>query len=95
MKAIVPRPRAHATPSARAEPGADLGHSDSYLGDDMTNGTVMKPTYLTAQLRESAPYLQEAGWQQTATLLVAAAAEIEKLQARLSAPKRTPCREKQ
>ena len=40
-----------------------------------------KTTYLSAQLRESAPYLQDAGWRQTADLLLAAADEIETLRA--------------
>ena len=44
---------------------------------------VSKPSYLTAQLRESVPYLQDAGWRQTATLLLAAADEIEGLRSRL------------
>jgi hypothetical protein len=44
---------------------------------------VKKPTYLSAQLRESAPYLRDAGWGQTATLLLAAADEIETLRQRL------------
>ena len=39
-------------------------------------------TYLTAQLRESAPYLADAGWRQTADLLLAAAAEIDELRRR-------------
>ena len=38
-----------------------------------------KATHLTAQLLESAPYLAEAGWHQTAQLLTAAATEIERL----------------
>ena len=44
---------------------------------------MSKPSYLTAQLRESVPYLQDAGWRQTATLLLAAADEIEELRSRL------------
>jgi hypothetical protein len=44
-----------------------------------------KSSYLTAQLRESAPYLRDAGWHQTAQLLVAAADEIEALRAQLRA----------
>ena len=44
---------------------------------------VEKPTYLTAQLRESAPYLRDAGWRETSTLLLAAADEIESLRAQL------------
>ena len=39
----------------------------------------MNTTYLTAQLRESAPYVQDAGWHQTAALMIAAADEIEQL----------------
>ena len=52
----------------------------------------MNTTYLTAQLRESAPYLREAGWGETARLLIAAAAEIEHQRVRLSelAPTKTP-----
>jgi hypothetical protein len=45
---------------------------------------LKKATYLSAQLRESAPYLRDAGWRQTATLLVAAAEEIEELRRRLA-----------
>ena len=45
---------------------------------------MKKATHLSAQLRESAPYLKDAGWQQTATLLLAAADEIEALQQRLA-----------
>ena len=44
-----------------------------------------KATYLSAQLRESAPYLRDAGWRQTADLLVAAAHEIESLRSQLAA----------
>ena len=44
-----------------------------------------KATYLSAQLRESAPYLRDAGWRQTADLLVAAAHEIESLRSQLDA----------
>ena len=40
-------------------------------------------TFLSSQLRESAPYLQDEGWDQTAQLLLAAAAEIESLQTQL------------
>jgi hypothetical protein len=40
-------------------------------------------TFLSSQLRESAPYLQDEGWEQTAQLLLAAAAEIECLQTQL------------
>ena len=42
-------------------------------------GTMSKTTYLSAQLRELVPYLQDAGWRQTADLLLAAADEIEDL----------------
>jgi hypothetical protein len=45
---------------------------------------VKGQTYLSAQLRDSAPYLKDAGWHETATLLVAAANEIETLQQQLS-----------
>jgi hypothetical protein len=44
-----------------------------------------KSGYLTAQQRESAPYLRDAGWHQAAQLLVAAADEIEALRAQLRA----------
>jgi hypothetical protein len=49
-----------------------------------STGNRSKPSYLSAQLRETAPYLKDAGWQQTATLLFAAADEIEALQQRLA-----------
>ena len=39
--------------------------------------------FLTAQLRESAPYLQDAGFHESARLLLAAADEIENLHALL------------
>ena len=42
---------------------------------------MSKTTYLSAQLREPAPYLRDAGWRQTADLLLAAADEIETLRA--------------
>jgi hypothetical protein len=44
---------------------------------------VKQACYLSAQLRVSAPYLGDAGWQQTATLLMLAADEIEQLRAQL------------
>ena len=44
-----------------------------------------KSNYLSAQLRESAPYLRGAGWRQTAELLIAAANEIDALRARVAA----------
>ena len=44
---------------------------------------LRKTTYLSAQLRESAPYLKEAGWRQTASLIDAAADELERLEHRL------------
>jgi hypothetical protein len=40
---------------------------------------MAKPNYLSAQLRESAPYLKDAGWHDTAILMTAAADEIEAL----------------
>ena len=46
---------------------------------------MQKPNYLSAQLRKSAPYLRDAGWRQTAELLIAAANEIDALRARLAA----------
>lgn len=45
---------------------------------------MSKTTYLTAQLRESAPYLRDAGWRETATLIEAAADEIELLRDRVA-----------
>lgn len=45
---------------------------------------MQNSTYLTAQLRESAPYLGDAGFRETASLLLAAANEIESLNARLA-----------
>lgn len=42
---------------------------------------MSKANYLTAQLRESAPYLKDAGWQQTAKLVSEAADELEALRA--------------
>ena len=45
---------------------------------------VKQPTYLSAQLRESAPYLSDAGWRETAVLLTADADEIERLRARVT-----------
>jgi hypothetical protein len=54
---------------------------------------MAKSTYLSAQLRESAPYLREAGWRQTADLVAAAAEEIEAL--RLQVEKLTHARESQ
>ena len=43
----------------------------------------MRETYLSAQWREAAPYLKDSGWRKTATLLLAAADQIERLQERL------------
>src|SRR6266571_2820678 len=34
---------------------------------EQTGSLVSKPSYLSVQLRESAPYLKDAGWRQTAT----------------------------
>ena len=45
---------------------------------------MAKPTYLSAQLRDSAPYLKDAGWHDTAILMTAAAEEIEALSQRLA-----------
>ena len=45
---------------------------------------AMSATFLTTLLRESAPYLREAGSHQTAALLIAAADEIERLTIRLA-----------
>jgi hypothetical protein len=44
-----------------------------------------KPNHLSVQLRESAPYLRDAGWRQTAELLIAAANEIDTLRAQVGA----------
>ena len=44
---------------------------------------MKQATYLSAQLRESAPYLRDSGWRETATLLTLAADEIEQLRARV------------
>jgi hypothetical protein len=44
-----------------------------------------RTSYLSAQLRESAPYLRDVGWRQTAELLIAAADEIEQLRSQLAA----------
>ena len=44
---------------------------------------MTKENFITAQLRESAPYLEDAGFRDTARLLRAAAEEIELLYARL------------
>ena len=45
--------------------------------------SLRQATYLSAQLRESAPYLLDSGWRETATLLTLAADEIEHLRARV------------
>jgi hypothetical protein len=45
---------------------------------------MAKPNYLSAQLRESAPYLKDAGWHDTAILMTAAADEIETLRQRIA-----------
>jgi hypothetical protein len=44
-----------------------------------------RTSYLSAQLRESAPYLRDAGWRQTAELLIAAADQIEQLRSQIAA----------
>ena len=41
-------------------------------------------SYLSTQLMAFAPYLRDAGWRETATLLIAAAAEIEELKQRVA-----------
>jgi hypothetical protein len=41
-------------------------------------------SFLSTQLMESASYLRDAGWRETATLLIAAAAEIEELKQRVA-----------
>src|SRR4051812_3820232 len=45
--------------------------------------SVKQATYLSAQLRDSAPYLRDIGWRETATLVTLAADEIEELGARV------------
>ena len=45
---------------------------------------MAKPNYLSAQLRESAPYLKDAGWRDTAVLMTAVADEIEALRERIA-----------
>jgi hypothetical protein len=47
------------------------------------SASVKQATYLSAQLRDSAPYLRDIGWHETATLLTLAADEIEELRARV------------
>lgn len=57
--------------------------SNGGLRSRLINGSQPRATYLTAQLEESASYLRNSGWQQTAVLLLAAAAEIESLRREL------------
>jgi hypothetical protein len=45
---------------------------------------MVRPNYLSTQLRESAPYLKDAGWHDTAILMAAAADEIEALKQRVA-----------
>ena len=45
--------------------------------------SLKQATYLSVQLRESVPYLRDARWRETATLLTVAADEIEQLRARV------------
>jgi len=45
---------------------------------------VKEASYLSTQLREGAPYLRDAGWRETATLLTLAAEEIEQLRRRIA-----------
>jgi hypothetical protein len=42
---------------------------------------MQKATYLSSQLRESSPYLRDAGFKETAKLVTTAADEIEALRA--------------
>ena len=83
-----------ATDRQTARLGFAVGHpqegsgraADLELHRHQSEGIVVSgsnPTYLTAQLRESAPYLEDAGLAQTATLLLAAAEEIERLNRQL------------
>ena len=51
--------------------------------ESMSNRMATKSTYLTAQLRESGPYLRDIGWCETAALLTLAADEIEQLRTRV------------
>jgi hypothetical protein len=53
--------------------------------DGMRPHDMHKSAYLSAQLRESAPYLRDAGWHQTADLIIAAADEIDALRVQLGA----------
>lgn len=50
----------------------------------------MEESYLSAQLRASAPYLSDAGWHETATLLLLAADEIEHLKSQVLLLKGAP-----
>ena len=52
--------------------------------------SVKQATYLSAQLRDSAPYLRDIGWRETATLITWAADEIEELRARVFELENTP-----
>jgi hypothetical protein len=61
----------------------DLGKVQSYAANIGDCG-MARATYLSAQLREAAPYLCDAGWRQTADLLIAAALEIEQLRAQIA-----------
>jgi hypothetical protein len=47
-----------------------------------STSSVKNSSYLSTQLMESAPYLKDAGWRETATLLIAA--EIEELKQRVA-----------
>jgi hypothetical protein len=54
-------------------------HAQFSTGIGMEDFAMKNATYLSSQLRESAPYLDDAGWPETARLLIAAADEIESL----------------
>lgn len=48
-------------------------------------------SYLTEQLRESLPYLEEEGWTNTAELMRAAATELERLTLKVEKFERRQC----
>ena len=76
------------TPESQALGGLVLvsascsGRATSHLVHSIT---VKQGTYISTQLRESVPYLCDAGFRETATLLTLAADEIEKLRAQVLA----------
>jgi hypothetical protein len=56
---------------------------------DCQASCARRDRYLSAQLREAVPYLKDAGWHETASLL-AAADDIERMQARLTTVEENP-----